>query len=140
MIDGPEYVQAVRKLFSFLTEEYGITDIRDQINGNAYYDVQYHSCSKIISISYENVEDYLEVTVFKLRNGTLPDYDDKTQTLHLSALNKIVFSKADETDIKSNNQYFSKFVNAETAIERKLLKSAKELRLAIKFVEGVQFN
>ena len=138
MVEGSEYVQVVKRLFSFLSEEYGIADISQKINGNAFYDVQYHSPSKVISISYENIEDYLQVIVFKLRNGKLPDYDDKTQTLHMSALNEIVFSKVSKTDIGLNNQYFDNHIKAETTFERKLLKPAKDLRLAMQFVEDVR--
>ena len=138
MVEGPEYVQAVRTMFSFLSEEYGLTDTSEKIRGNVFYDVQYQTPSKVISISYENIEDYLQVIVFKLKNGKLPDYDDKTQTLHLNALNKIAFSKASKTDIELNNQYFNHYIKADTAFERKLLKSAKDLRLAMQLVEDVR--
>jgi len=124
--------------FPSFQRNYGIAEISQKINGNAFYDVQYHSPSKVISISYQNIQDYLQVIVFKLRNGKLPDYDDKTQTLHISALNKIVFSKASKTDIDLNNQYFDNHIKAETTFERKLLKSAKDLRLAMQFVEDVR--
>jgi hypothetical protein len=137
MIEGNKYVQTVRTIFSFLSEEYGITDTNENIRGNVFYDVQYQTPSKVISISYENIEDYLIVIVFKLKNGKLPDYDDKTHTLHLNALNKIAFSNASPADVELNNQYFS-HIKADTAFERKLLKSAKDLRLAMQFVEDVQ--
>ncbi|RYF84807.1 MAG: hypothetical protein EON98_08225 [Chitinophagaceae bacterium] len=137
MVEGPEYIQAVRKMFSFLSEEFGITDTNEKIRGNAFYDVQYQAPSKVISISYENIEDYLQVIVFKLKNGKLPHYDDKTQTLHLPALNKNTFSKASKADIELNNQYFNN-LKVDTAFERKLLKSAKDLRLAMQLVEDVR--
>lgn len=138
MIDGQEYVQAVRKIFSFLSEEYGITDISEKIRGNVFYDVQYQSPARVISISYENLEDYLQVIVFKSNNGELPNYDDKTHTLHLNALNKIAFTKANKTDIELNSQYFNDHTKLDTVFERKLLKSAKDLRLAMQLVEDVR--
>ena len=65
MVEGTAYVQAVRKIFSFLSEEFGITETNEKIRGNAFYDVQYQTPSKVISISYENIEDYLQVIIFK---------------------------------------------------------------------------
>jgi hypothetical protein len=138
MVEGTEYVQAVRIIFSFLSEEYGITDTSEKIRGNVFYDVQYRTPLKVISISYENIEDYLQVIVFKLKSGKLPDYDDKTHTLHLNVLNKIAFSKANKANIEQNNQYFNNHIKADTTLERKLLKSAKDLRLAMQLVEDVQ--
>lgn len=137
MVEGTEYVQSVRNVFSFLSEEYGITDTSEEIGGNVFYDVQYKTPSKVISISYENIEDYLQVIVFKMENGKLPDYDDKKNTLHLSALNKIAFSNVCNADIERNNQYFS-HIKAETTFERKLVKLAKDLRLAMQFVDDVK--
>ncbi|RYE51583.1 MAG: hypothetical protein EOP48_18005 [Sphingobacteriales bacterium] len=138
MVEGTEYVQTVRTIFSFLSKEYGFTDTNEKIRANVFYDVQYQTPSKVISISYENIEDYLQVIVFKLKNGKLPEYDDKTHTLHLNALNKLAFSKASKADIELNNQYFDHHVKVDTAFERKLLKSAKDLRLAMQFVEDVR--
>jgi hypothetical protein len=137
MIEGSTYFQKVRNMFSFLSEEYGVTDINEITNGNVFYDIEYRKSSKVISISYENIEDYLQVIVFKLNNGKLPDYEDKTQTLHLNVINKITFSKADKNDFELNNEYFDK-KNAITELERKLLKSAKDLRLAMQLIEDLR--
>lgn len=134
MFEGNEYVQAVRKMFYFLSEEYGMTETKEEIRGNVYYDVEYHSASKVISISYENIEDYFQVIVFKLKDGKLPEYDDKTQTLHLNILNKLAFSIATKSDIELNNEYFSNII-ANTKMEQMLLKSARELRLVMRLVK-----
>ncbi len=131
MIDGTKYIEIVKLFFSFLIIEFGFRLSKETENGNAFYDVEYSDIGRVVSISYENIEDYLQVIVFKLKNGKLPDYDDKTHTLHLNELNKRVLSKIDKNEIKKNNEEFDKF-DANDEIERKLLKSAKELKLVLK--------
>ncbi len=72
-----------------------------------------------------------------LQNGELPDYDDKTKTLHLNRLNAQVMSSIDRKEIGLNNEYFEKF-NVKAEIEKQLLKSAKELRLCLKHFKEIQ--
>lgn len=131
MIDGKRYIEIVKLFFSFLITEFGFNKTKEIENGNAFYDVEYRDSKRAISISYENIEDYLQLIVFKLKNGQLPDYDDKTHTLHLSELNKKVLSEINKKEIEENNVEFNKF-DPNDELERKLLKSAKELRLALK--------
>lgn len=130
MITGENYINTVGRYFSFLVTEFGYSLPKITENGNAFYDMEYISSKNIISISYENIEDYLQVIVFKLINGQLPDYDDKTHTLHLSELNKLITSKVDKEQIEKNAQWFKDYKYTD-AFERKLLKSAKDLRLVL---------
>jgi len=131
MITGKRYIEIVKDYFAFLKEEYNYTLIDEIIRGNAYYDVQYTDNLKVVSISYENIENYFQVIVFILQNGKLPNYDDKTRTLHLNKLNTSVLSKIDKIEVLLNNEYFANF-QVKDEFERKLLKSAKELRLCLK--------
>lgn len=136
MIDGTKYIELVKLFFSFLMTEFGFRLSKETENGNAFYDVEYSDAGRVVSIYYENIEDYLQVIVFKLKNGKLPDYDDKTHTLHLNELNKRVLFGIDKNEIKRNSEVFDKF-DANDELERKLLKSAKELRLALKHWDKV---
>ncbi|WP_437922465.1 hypothetical protein [Sphingobacterium sp. LRF_L2] len=131
MIEGEEYIEVVKEFYSFLETDFGFSKVNETINGNAFYDVEFRDKERIISISYENIEDHLEVIVFMLQNGKMPDYDDKTKTLHLKQLNRLVMAKASKEEIHLNAAYFAKY-NAKNEIERKLLKEAKELRLCLK--------
>lgn len=129
MIEGKEFVELVEKYFLFIKTEFKFHVLEEKIRGNAFYDVQFKNVDRIISVSYENVEDYFLVTIFLLeKNGQLPDYDDKFKTLHLNKLNKWIFSNITDLEILDNDQVFNMFI-AHNGIERKLLKSAKELRL-----------
>lgn len=131
MIEEFEYIQKVKLYYSFLESEFGFSKIIETINGNAFYDVEYKGKEMIISISYENIEDHLEVIVFILQNGEMPHYDDKTKTLHLKHLNRLLMVKTSKEEINLNAKYFAKY-NAKNELERKLLKEAKELRLCLK--------
>ncbi len=127
-----EYIEIVKLYYSFLETEFGFSKINETINGNAFYDVEFRDKERIISISYENIEDHLEVIVFLLQTGKMPEYDDKTKTLHLKQLNRLVMAKASKKEINLNAEYFAKY-NATNELERKLLKEAKELRLCLKY-------
>ena len=132
MIEGLEYIKVVKSFYSFLKSEFDFSKENETINGNAFYDVEYRGKEKVVSISYENIEDHLEIIVFKLENGKMPKYDDKSKTLHLNELNRFLMSRVEKTEISSNSQYFSKY-NTKDKLERKLLKGAKELRLWLKY-------
>jgi len=129
MLVGEEYINIVKDYFRFLTEEFGFQIIEEKIRSNTFYDVRYRDSTRAISVSYENIEDYLQVIVFMLQNGKLPDYDDKSKTLHLNHLNKVFHSKIRQPD-HSGSTYFKKF-GVESPFERKLFKSAKELRFCL---------
>lgn len=137
MIEGRQYIETVKSYFNFLITEFVFNPTDEKVEGNAFYDVRYRGKAKIVSISYENIGDYFLVTIFMLQNGELPDYDNKAKTLHLNKLNGIVLSRIDKDEINLNNKYFVEY-NAKNEFERKLLKSAKELRLCLKHFSELQ--
>mgnify|MGYP001377437270 CR=1 FL=1 len=137
MIEGEKYIEDVKEYFNYLITEFGFRISDKKIRGNAFYDLQYSNGNRIVSVSYENIEDYLQVIIFILQKGELPDYDDKTKTLHLNRLNAQVMSSIDRNEISLNNEYFVKF-NPKAKIEKQLLKSAKELRLCLKHFNEIQ--
>ena len=130
MIDGKEYVRTVKEYFAFLEVEYNMRLSDEVVNGSFYYDVSYKDKVRAISISYENAEDYLQVIIFILHNNKLANYDDKTKTLHLNRLNSLVLSTANKSEIDLNNEYFLGF-ETENGLKKRILKSAKELRLCL---------
>jgi len=131
MIEGKDYIEIVKWFYSFLEIEFGFKKENETINGNVFYDIEFKDKEKIVSISYENIENHLEIVVFMLQNGRMPNYDDKTKTLHLKHLNGIIMAKINKDDINNNAAYFAKY-NTKNEIEQKLLKGAKELRLYLK--------
>ena len=137
MIEDLEYIETVKLYYSFLETEFGFSKINETINGNAFYDVEFINKETIISISYENIEDHLEVIVFMLQNGKMPDYDDKTKTLHLKQLNKLTMAQTSKEEINLNAKYFANY-NSKNELERKLLKEAKELRLYLIYFNKLQ--
>ena len=131
MIKGTQYIEIVKRYFSFLEEEFHFEIFNEKIFGSAFFDVEYKDKERVVSISYENIEDYFLVIIFILQNGKKPDYDDKTRTINLHKLNATILTKLDKNQMILNNNYFLKFT-AENETERKILKSAKELRLCLK--------
>lgn len=132
MIEGNKYIKLVKSFFSFLETEFDFIIVNETINGNAFYDIEYKNTNRIISISYENIEDYLEVIMFLLdKKGELPNFENKRETLHLNQLNKQLFSNLSKREIFLNSKYFSKY-KSEDNFSHKILKTAKELRLYLK--------
>jgi hypothetical protein len=129
-MDGSEYIAIVRLFFSFLETEFGLNQSSEEVNGNAFYDVEYRDDQKVISISYENIEDHLQVIVFILQNGEMPDYDDKTHTLHLEYLSRLALANVKDSDIASNDERFKEF-KPKGELQAKLWKNAKQLRLCL---------
>ncbi len=132
MIDSKHFEKYVKEVFSFLELEFNLILDKIIVNGNALYEVTYVDKSKIISISYENIEDYFQVIIFKLKKGQLPDYDDKANTIHLSVLRNELLTQIDKKEFQNNNLYF-KNKKAESGIEKMLLKAAKDLRICLKY-------
>jgi len=136
MVEDIEYIETVKLYYSFLETEFGFRKTNETVNGNAFYDVEFTDNERIISVSYENIEDHLEVIVFMLQNGEMPNYDDKTKTLHLKQLNRLVMTKASKEEINLNAEYFTNY-KTKNELERKLLKEAKELRLCLKYFNEI---
>lgn len=133
MIESGEYIESVERYFSFLETEFGYTRSRVSVIGNAFYDVEYEDGKSVISISYENVEDHLEIIYFELRKGIRPDYDDTTRTHHLSELNRRAMAQSNGTEIDANAILFARFV-PRSPHQRVLIKKARELRLCLKIL------
>ena len=131
MIEGKKYIEIVKQFYSFLETEFGYKKLNEIVNGSAFYDVEFKNKETVVSISYENIEGHLEVIVFMLQDGKMPDYDDKTNTLHLKYLNRLIMGKISKEVINLNAEYFAKY-NAKNEIEQHILKGAKELRLCLK--------
>jgi hypothetical protein len=131
MIEGEKFIEIVNQFYSFLETEFGYKKVNEIINGNAFYNVDFIKNEKLVSISYENIADHLEVIIFILKNGEMPSYDDKTKTLHIKYLNKLLFKFLTKEEIHLNNLHFEN-LNTSSILEYTLLKEAKELRLCLK--------
>ena len=131
MIIGDKYISLVKAYFYFLEKEFNYKEKNITNRKNLFYDIEYQRDDIIISISYENREDYLQVIIFKTKNGVLPNYDDKESAIHLDALNRKILKHLSSEDFKENDRAFSRILATDKS-ENVLLKSAKELRLCLK--------
>jgi hypothetical protein len=134
MITSEKYIEFVKQTFSFLLEEFKYEIGKITINGNIFYDVEFKSKDKIISISLETIENYIRVILFELQNGHLPDYDDKSKTIHLNELSAEILQNVDKKYFEQNNLYFKKH-KTENEVEKLILKAAKDLRICLKLIE-----
>lgn len=98
MISGDEFIQLVEKFFHFLIEDFDFKESNVTNRKSLFYDVEYKKQDIVISISYENRENYLQVILFNTKNGILPDYDDKSSTIHLNILTKKLFALLNQND------------------------------------------
>jgi len=131
MIRGIKFIELVKKYYRFLVDEMKYIELDVTNREGLFYDVEYGKNDIIISISYENREDYLQVILFKLKDGKRPDYDDKQSTIHLDKLRHTLLKTLSNSDFKENDSYFAS-ITTSSNFERKLLKLAKELRLCLK--------
>ena len=88
MFSKETYNDAVTRYFYFLDDEFGYNIMLNQHENTRLYDVEYTNGKKVILISYEVFGDGVKIIIFSLKDGKKPDYDDKTNTIHLSVLSK----------------------------------------------------
>lgn len=136
MIEPNQYITIVKEYFDFLFTEFDFKFSEERNIGNVFYDICFKDKDRMISISYENIENYFQVILYLLQNGNLPSYDDNSKTLHLNTLNAMLFSKINKAEVALNNEYFIRF-NPKNEIEKMILKSAKELRLCLKYFNEI---
>lgn len=125
-----EYMGFVKKYFYFLEKEYNYEILPMKLDNSLLFDVEYGNEDSIISISYEIYGEGVQVILFKLINGKLPNYDDKTHTIHLNKLMNTYCKELTLSQLNKNNNYFKRVKKSSQPIENELLKKAKELRLA----------
>jgi hypothetical protein len=131
MISSQQFLIMVSDYFAYLVADFGLESSEKEVRENIFYDQRFKDNRKVVSISYENIEDYLQVIVYLLENGELPAYDDEYRTLHLDQLRGVIFPSLDKREIERNNEEFVRF-EAQSKLEKSLLKAAKELRLCLK--------
>lgn len=130
MIQGLEFVNLIKTFFDFLIVEFNFEFESEKLVGSFYYELRFKKSDIIISVSYENVEDVYNVIIYKLHNGRMPDYDDMKQILHLSDCFRKISPSLVKEEFDLNNKRFLELTK-NTELERKVLKSVKELRLVL---------
>lgn len=132
MIDGGLYLSLVESFFMFLESEYEMIICERMIRSNVFYVIRYCDSVKEVSISYENIEDYLQVHVRVQENCDSQNHGKKMKTFRLDSLIGVVVPEITKERLSSNNEFFREHA-ATNPLERKLLKKAKELRLLLAF-------
>lgn len=128
MSKGDFFIQKVKALFSFLVDDNDFKVLNDVLTPNIFYKVSYSDSKIVVSISYEDFTENLNILIYQLADGIESDYDDRTKTRSLNTLNRLVLPKLGKDDHLENSKYF-KGIACDSKLERELLKRAKELRL-----------
>ena len=129
MIMRDDFYNDIKNYFNYLVTEFDCKICNERYDNSLLFEIEY--CSKkdiIVSISYDVRNDFIQIILFIKKNGMMPDYDDKSHTIHLTELNKKILPLMKKLDFENNNKYFSNF-----AINKgdNLLKQAKDLRLCL---------
>jgi len=137
MIEPQLYLKTVETYFEFLVDEFEFVLSEERLRGNVFYDVRYLRIDRLVSISYENVEDYLVVAILLLDDGRVPRFDDLNKVFYLEKMTTILFPQLGAEKIETNANHFANLTPL-SSIEKRLLKSARELRLCIRYFERIQ--
>ncbi|MCC2545499.1 hypothetical protein LJY25_03515 [Hymenobacter sp. BT175] len=130
MVEAQVFLRAAKTYFAFLVSEFAFAELSETVRSVVFYELQYRNAAQVVSISFENLEDYLQITVFQLVNQQLPDYNDSHHTYHLHTLNHALSKLVGPDDWQENQRFFEEF-KPEGTVERRLLKAAKELRVCL---------
>ncbi|MCD8511858.1 MAG: hypothetical protein LRY73_19725 [Bacillus sp. (in: Bacteria)] len=130
MLNRDEYFSIIEKQFMFLVNEFEYTPLDKKSKISFLYDVNFQKGNTLITVSLDVRESYLQVILFNLTDGHLPDYDNEN-TIHLEKLNKMILSNLSKEEMKENNKFFQ-YIQPKNQLEKRILKSAKELRLCMK--------
>ncbi len=127
MITREEYINAVRKYFSFLVERYDFLEVEKKSKNSMLYDVEYTNKNLIISISYEIMGEGVNIDIFKILNDKRSDYDDYVNTIHLNRIMKSSQNEEIVEQLKVCKSLFEHFGKPESTFEEELLKKAELL-------------
>ena len=130
MVTDNEYFEKVETYFKFLVNEFKFKVESKTFNGNVFFDIEYKSKNILISISYENIEDFLEIIIFPNSANNNISFKGSNENFRLSQLRNDLLTKIKNSDFEKNNKFFIKF-KTKNNFERNLLKSAKDLRICL---------
>lgn len=131
VLNEDEYFLIIEKQFLYLVDEFNYKIINKKSGISFLYDVNFQTSNSMISVSYDRRDNNLQVILFILKDGHLPDYDDKEHTIHLEKLNNKIIPYLNKEEISDNNDFFRN-IKPLNHFEKILLKLAKELRLCMK--------
>lgn len=129
-INEEQYFGVVTAYFSFLVTELGFNLSREYTNSSFFMMAEYRrGIELLVSIPYEQGNDYLDIMIFRLDNGREPHYDDLSRNLQLRRITDEILAGVSRNEKVANSKLFSQF-HAGTDIEKRLLNAAKAMRLA----------
>lgn len=134
MISQNDFEHDIKKYFNFLESEFKYIFVGTVANGNVYFDCEFQKNNKTVSISYEVIEDYLQIFIIESRKKILTEKTKYQKIENLKEVRKKYFSHINKQKFRMVKQYFSNYCT-ETKFQKKLLKNAESLFIYFKFVK-----
>jgi hypothetical protein len=128
-MNGRSFSKAVDLIFSRFLSDLGFNEIEKTISGN-FYSVRHSSSQYEISISFEPDTENVLIVLYSLVKDDISDIDNHLISPRLSDLNLRYMHLVTDAQRAENDDYF-KELNSHDPIEKRLIKSAKELRLVL---------
>ncbi|MEZ0274437.1 MAG: hypothetical protein ACAH88_05990 [Roseimicrobium sp.] len=128
-MSGNAFERIVTAAFVPFLRELGFTQSAVHSSGR-FSSVKFQGSRHVLCVSYEYGDDYLNIMLLTRGTEELRDMDDPTKSPRLADLNNRYASLITPEERADNQHYFADIV-ARDPLEHRLLKSAKELRLAL---------
>ena len=128
-MNGQGFVRVVTEAFAPFLAELGFSMASTATSGRLYR-ASFVGAENMVSVSFEPGDDALFVVVFNREDADWSSMDDREASPRLADLNA-AYMGAVGTIERTDNEACFKTVEASDAMERSLLKAAKELRLVL---------
>ena len=100
-----DILNTFRADFAFLKGEFGFEE-REQRITNFCGGIEYRAKDKVVSVSYDQRQDHLDVRVLRLDRGRMPDFDDARFVDSLSKLSERILPSLSRDDREQNAKAF----------------------------------
>ena len=128
-MNGQAFVRTVERMFLPFLREAGFPGVSTTLSGKLYR-ASFAGAELMVSVSFEPGDDALFVIVFTRENDGWSDMDNRESSPRLSDLNARYLGMVGPEERAENEVYF-RSIEACDAVERAMLKAAKELRLVL---------
>ncbi len=129
MISGNSFVNSTKMFFSFLENEFGMKINEIIVNGNFFYAIRYSNDFFLVSISYENIENYFNVQLIRKIDGMFASFDDVNNSINLKRLYFLTLKRISKCELDKMNAEFD--IHTNNNFEKMILESAKKLKTCL---------
>lgn len=133
MLTGNEFINVAKHSFSFLKSEFGMETEKIIIRSNVFYAIRYSNSFILISISYENIDDYFNIQLIKKIYGKISHYDDLNNSMNLTSLNRLIMEKIKNDELVENQKKI--ILHTTDNFEKRILRDAIKLQFCLRNID-----